>query len=230
MQPAYLAWPGYFDRILNSDLLIYLDDVKLDHSSKTRFTNRNKINTSNGPIWLTLPLKLKGNRDKNINELLLVEDQWRKKHKKNIYFNYKNAPFFNELSPSILSSYEYNWDSMVEFIYHLDNLFFEFLNIKTKIIYSSEMNVNGVKGDYILNLCKAVGANEYISGPFGVDYLDKSVFKRENIKVLIHEHHPISYTQNFINFTPYLSIIDLIFNLGYKTINLIKEGTKLKEL
>ena len=39
MQPAYLPWLGYFDRIEMSDIMIYLDDVFLDTNSKTNFIN-----------------------------------------------------------------------------------------------------------------------------------------------------------------------------------------------
>ena len=116
IQPAYLAWPGYYDRIKKSDLLIYLDDVMLDNSSKTRFTNRNRINTSNGPLWLTLPIKTKGNGEKKINELEIVQDNWKKKHTKNIFFNYKNSPYFKEHSSFFFTSYEKSWELLVDLI------------------------------------------------------------------------------------------------------------------
>jgi len=230
MQPAYISWLGYFNRIRNSDLFIYLDDVQLDHSSKTRFTNRNKINTFNGPLWLTLPLKIKGNNNKKIYELQIVKDQWAKKHKKNIQFNYKNAPFFYDFSDPILEAYDNNWNSLVQLIYHLDNCFFDILEINTPIVRSSTIKTEGLKSDYILNLCKSQGATEYVSGIFGKDYLDQEAFRKAGIDILIHEYQPTPYKQNFKNFTPYLSIIDLVFNEGIKSIELIGKGSKLTVL
>ena len=48
-QPAYLPWLGYLDKIKRSDIFIFLDTVQFEKNS---FTNRNKIKTKNGPIWL----------------------------------------------------------------------------------------------------------------------------------------------------------------------------------
>lgn len=230
MQPAYIPWIGYFDRISQSDLFISLDNVQLDQSSKTRFTNRNKINTANGPLWLTLPIMLKGNSHKHINELRLVQDQWKKKHKKNIQFNYKNALFFDEINSPILEAFDRDWDLMVDLIYHFETYFFDLLKINTPVVRSSEIDVDGQKSDYILNLCKAHGATEYVSGIFGRDYLDQSAFQKAGIRVLIHDYKPIPYKQNFDGFTPYLSIIDLIFNQGTRSSDWIKKQTNLTQL
>tara|TARA_Y100000768_G_C23986753_1_gene689365 strand:- start:1910 stop:2617 length:708 start_codon:yes stop_codon:yes gene_type:complete len=230
MQPAYLSWIGYFDRISQSDLFIYLDNVQLDKSSKTRFTNRNKINTNNGPLWLTVPIVTKGKSHLHINKLKLVEDQWKKKHKKNIQFNYANAPFFGELSKPLIETYEQDWELLVDLIYYLDTYLFDLLKINTPVIRSSEIGVEGQKSEYILNLCKAKGATEYVSGIFGLDYLDKSAFKNAGIKILIHDYEPIPYNQNFKNFTPYLSVIDLIFNNGLRSTEWLNRASNLSVL
>ncbi|MEC8406781.1 MAG: WbqC family protein, partial [Actinomycetota bacterium] len=60
MQPAYLPWLGYFDRLLKSDCFVVLDHVDMDRNSKTKFTNRNRIRTSRGTKWLTVPVRSSG--------------------------------------------------------------------------------------------------------------------------------------------------------------------------
>lgn len=230
MQPAYLPWLGYFDRINCCDLFIYLDDVKIDQSSKTNFINRNKINSSSGPIWLTLPLKIKGNSDKKLNELELVKDNWKKKHNRSITFNYKKTPFFEDFNTELLSTFDFDWDFMVDIIYHINGKLLEKLNINTPILKSSEINVKGNKNDYILNLCKSQGATEYVSGIFGRDYLNNLAFQKQGIEILIHEYKTISYPQNFKLFTPYLSVIDLIFNHGEDALRIIKKGNNLVKI
>ena len=59
------------------------------------------------------------------------------------------------------------------------------LNINTETIRSSDLNVSGVKSERLYNLCKKVGATEYISGPFGKYYLDKELFT--DVKITIFE-------------------------------------------
>ena len=69
-QPAYLPWLGYFERIANSDLHIVLDHVQFEKNS---FTNRNKIRTKEGWMWLSVPVKTKGKfGELNINELEIL--------------------------------------------------------------------------------------------------------------------------------------------------------------
>ena len=64
IQPAYLPWLGFLDRVAKADLLISLDHVALDANSKTKFATRNKIRTQNGWNWLSVPILSKGNYQK----------------------------------------------------------------------------------------------------------------------------------------------------------------------
>src|SRR5215470_5119272 len=91
-QPAYLPWLGYFDRIAQSDAFIFLDNVQFERNS---FTNRNRIKTANGPIWLTVPVRLNGHLDQTILATEIDERRdWRRKHLRAIEQNYRRAPCF----------------------------------------------------------------------------------------------------------------------------------------
>ena len=54
MQPSFLPWIGFFDMVLSTDKLVFLDDVKF---SKGSWVNRNRIKTKKGLEWITIPLK-----------------------------------------------------------------------------------------------------------------------------------------------------------------------------
>ena len=99
MQPAYLPWLGYFDRIYKSDLHIILDHVSLDKNSQTKFANRNKIRTLQGSNWLTVPILSRGaDRDKPIKDILIENSApWRKKHVKSLHYSYCKTPFFKSV-------------------------------------------------------------------------------------------------------------------------------------
>jgi hypothetical protein len=105
-QPAYLPWLGYFDKINRSDIFIYLDTVQLEKNSYS-YTYRNKIKTPQGSTWLTVPLKTKGHTAKSIGDIRIDNSRnWKKKHLKNIFFNYKKAKFFDEVYPKIALLFE----------------------------------------------------------------------------------------------------------------------------
>ena len=98
MQPAYLPWLGYFDRIAKSDIHIILDHVPMDKNSKTKFLNRNKIRTLHGWNWLTVPIQ-STKREENIpiNKLKIsTNSNWQEKHWRTILNTYGKTEYFND--------------------------------------------------------------------------------------------------------------------------------------
>ena len=65
-QPQYLPWFPYIQKIISSDLFIFLDSVDFQ---KNGLQNRNKILTSNGPAWLTVPVNQKAKDYIQINSV-----------------------------------------------------------------------------------------------------------------------------------------------------------------
>lgn len=212
-QPAYLPWLGYFHRIAISDLHIVLDHVQFEKNS---FTNRNKVRTKEGWCWLTVPLKTKGKfKNLNINQLEIANDsRFAEKHWNTIRFNYAKAPYFKQHAQFFENLYSKRWDSLNDLMHDTTNYLLDSIGIKTPILYSSEMNVEGKKDELILNLCRAVGANVYLSGPLGRNYLCEKRFQETDIKVLYCDYQHPTYKQIHPNFEPYMAAIDLLFNCG----------------
>ena len=220
-QPAYLPWLGYFDRINRSDIHIVLDHVQFEKNS---VINRNKIRTQNSWSWLTVPLKTKskyGNLDiRNIEIQNTL--QWKKKHWKTIQSNYSKCEYFKDYASFFQKVYTTEWVKIIDFINFINKHFLKILGIKTKIISSYELNPKKAKSDLILELCQKVDADQYISGPFGRDYLDLKSFENAGISVRFHDYsHPV-YAQKFKGFEPNMSIIDLLLNHGKDSLKILK--------
>jgi hypothetical protein len=212
-QPAFFPWLGYFHRIAISDLHIVLDHVQFEKNSNV---NRNKIRAREEAKWLTVPVITKGKfGDLAINKLEIAnQEKWRRKITETIKQFYKKAPYFNDYFPFIEETLSREWEFLNDLMKHTNTYFLNKLAISTPLIYSSEINIEGTKGDFILNLCKKYGATEYISGPFGRDYLDKTQFSDNNLKLTFHDYDHPTYTQTQTGFISHLSIIDLLFNHG----------------
>ena len=76
-QANYIPWPGYFNKIKNSDVFVFLDHVDY---VKNDFMNRNKIKTPNGWCYLTIPIERIFYRN-HFNTVLLPKDNtWAEKH------------------------------------------------------------------------------------------------------------------------------------------------------
>jgi len=117
--------------------------------------------------------------------------------------------------------YDKEWDYLYPLLEESTDYFVETLGIKTPRIRSSKMSVKGNKSKYILNICLEIGATTYLSGPFGRDYLKLDEFKREGIRVVFHRYDNPNYKQLIKEFQNNMSVVDLIFNEGPKSFQII---------
>ena len=218
-QPVYLPWLGLFHKIALADLFCFFDIVQYQRKD---YNNRNKIKTGNGELWLSVPVESKGHLNKNVSEILIVQDNWAKKHLKTIELNYKKAPFFQnyfpELQSILINNSKYTLGSLN---LKLLEYFMECLSINTPIIKASEHSFNGFGSDLVLDMCIKLGADNYIFGEQGKNYADVDAFKEKKIKVEFQNYtHPI-YHQVGRPFLPYMSIVDLLFNEGEKSYDIL---------
>lgn len=219
IQPAYLPWLGYFDRIAKCDLLVVLDHVEMDKSSRTKFTNRNRIRTRDAWSWLTVPVKTKGQFSSTpIKDIPIVQDSdWCRKHWNSIQANYAKSPYFEDHLDFFKEIYERKWEFLNPLISDVNTYLMQAFDISTKVVRSSELEPQKRKSDLILEICQKVDAETYISGPFGRDYLDRTAFINANIDLCFHDYPHPEYRQVFDGFEPYMSAIDLLFNHGPKS-------------
>ena len=224
-QPAYLPWLGYFDRIVQSDLHIVLDTVPLEHATKTSFTNRNRIKTAQGASWITVPIKTAGAFQQIISDVKVdLKQKWPRKHMQALISNYSKVPYFNQHRAWFEDFYQHEWTHLAPLLKTSTSYLLNALGIKTSLVTASNMKVSGKKSEYILNLCREAGSTTYLSGPFGRDYLVREEFERAGVKVEYHDYqHPI-YDQCYGDFEPYLSIVDLLFNEGPKSLQILREA------
>lgn len=221
-QPEYLPYIGFFERLAEADVFVVLDDVGYQ---KNGFINRNKIKTEKGPKWLTVPV-LGRSPNKKINEVLIDNTkEWENSQWGSIVSAYSKSPYFKEYSGFLKETLEKKWDSICELDIYLIEKINKFLGIDLKIIKSSSLKASGEGTERLINICKELKADSYLSGPGNKKHqVEKERFEKEGIKVKIKDFSNPTYSQMFMNqgFLPYLSIIDLLFNCGPKSINIEK--------
>ncbi|MGF1534597.1 MAG: WbqC family protein [Bernardetiaceae bacterium] len=227
-QPAYLPWLGYFNRIDAADRHIILDHVQFEKNS---FTNRNKILTSNGPVWLTVPVQTKGKFGSlPICELAIDNRQgWKKKHLKSIAQSYTKTPFFENYFPEIELIYTQDWQYFIDLVSHLNTYFMQCLGITTPTFNSQALENLSAKSDLVLELCLRFNAETYLSGALGRNYLQADDFDKRNIKVLYDNYQHPTYPQKYAGFHPYMCVLDLLFNHGPGSLEIIRSGRNFVE-
>ncbi len=211
-QPEFLPYLGFFQKVARAEHFVFLDHVQF---SKGDIQNRNYIRNKEGKILLTVPVEKKGHLDKAMKDIKIVKDHpWQKKHLKTIYYAYKDAPYFDYFYPEIQKIYKNSWENLVDLNVAFIKLFFNILDIKVSINFSSEFNITSKKTEMIIDICKAVRADTYISGMGAKDYLDVKLLNSNGIKNYFCKFVHPEYPQINEPFIPNLSVIDLIFNCG----------------
>jgi hypothetical protein len=208
-----MPWLGFYHKIDMADTHVILDNIPF---RKNYFQNRNKIRTSNGWLWLTVPVKFKfGQRIKDV-PIDNASKRWKKKYWESLCLAYKKAPFFSEYSERLESIFNRDWARISELNISIILSFLEFFGLKKRVIKASDIEVEGKGSTLILNICKRLSAKVYISGISGKEYLNLQDFKDAGIGVIFQEfHHPV-YRQLYEPFIPYMSAVDLLFNYGDK--------------
>jgi hypothetical protein len=220
-QPGYLPWLGLFHKIYLSENFVFFDIVQYQ---KKEFDNRNLIKTSSGPLWLSIPVSSKNHFNKFLFEIEIQNNEWKKKHLKTIEISYKKTPFFEnffyDFRDILLTDFKY----LVELNISLIKFFLNILDINTKLYTASDFNFVGSKSELVLDMCKKMGSKKYIFGSQGKSYANIESFSKNNIDLIFQDYkHPI-YNQLYGKFSPFMSILDLIFNEGELSRDILLKG------
>ena len=218
-QPVYLPWLGLFHKIALAETFVYFDQVQYLPKD---WMNRNKIRTKSGSIWLTVPVLRKGYRDLKTSEIEINNStNWQKKHLRSISLNYKKSPYFENYIPFFEDVYSRKWEFLGDLNEYMLKWFLDELGIKVNFLNAKNFKFEGEKSSLILNMCKKLDASTYIFGTLGKDYANVHEFEKNNVKLIFQDYNHPKYSQLYSEFVSHLSVIDLLFNHGPKSLEII---------
>jgi len=213
-QPNFAPWLGYFYKIAQSDVFIFLDDVQIQKKGAS-YSNRVTILGNGTTQYLTVPIK-KGKGITNINETTFFKSNWNNKAVKTIEANYGKSNFFKKNFPFIKELFMFKTDSLSEFNINFITGICKKLDIKTTLKISSEFSINSASTERLISLIKLVEGNVYISGKGGDKYQEHTKFEDADIDLIYNESNLFEYPQHkSVEFVNGLSIIDAIFNIDF---------------
>lgn len=221
VQSNYIPWRGYFDLINSVDEFILYDDMQYTIRD---WRNRNIIKTANGPLWLTIPVEVKGKYFQKIKDTIVSDPQWAKKHWASLTHSYSKAkgfPTYKELFAGLYGETDERSLSLIN--HRFITAICQLLGIDTTLSWSMDYELSDDKTERLVNLCKQAGATHYLSGPAAKSYLVEECFTREGISVSYMDYsgYP-EYKQLYPPFEPGMSILDLLFNEGPEAASFMK--------
>jgi WbqC-like protein family len=223
-QPHYLPWLGYFAKWAAADLFVFLDTVQYE---KNGWQNRNRIKTSNGPRWLTVPVHAR--LGMTIRDVTIDAHQpWRARHFRAIANAYTGAPSWPRHRDALQSFYDREWERLASLAVESARWLAGVLGVSVPTRLASELAVaDGSRPDAtarLVAICRAVGADTYLAGRDGALYLDASQFASAGIAVATqHYDHP-AYAQRHGEFAPFLSALDLLLMHGDEALDILCGG------
>ncbi len=159
-QPNFFPHKAFFNKMEMVDVFVILRNCQFE---KNGYQNRFNINDK----WYTMSVSKKTDSILH-KEYLNPEEDWKKiKTKLKGY----GLPKFD------INIHLYLHYTNTEIIKKIRNL----LGIKTKIEFDFPTELRGTQR--LVEICEEYGADTYVAGPSGADYMDMNVFKKAGIKV-----------------------------------------------
>ena len=221
IQSNYIPWKGYFDMINSVDEFILLDEVQF---TRRDWRNRNRIKTPAGPVWLTIPVRVKGKYFQKISETEVSDPQWAEQHWKTLTANYGRSPHFSAYREVLERCYLECNESHLSLV---NRRFLEtickILGIATHIVDSATYGLVEGKTERLVSLCAQAGADVYVSGPAAKAYIEEEIFRQAGITVEYFDYsgYP-EYPQSHPPFEHAVTILDLLFHTGSKATEYMK--------
>lgn len=213
VQSNYIPWKGYFDLINAVDEFVLYDDVQY---TRRDWRNRNRIKSARGPVWLTVPVRVKGRFEQTIAETEIADPSWGTEHWRTLVHAYARAPYFGVyrdlFEPLYLGQ---SPERLSEVNRRLLLAVCDALGIGTPITLSSEYRLVEGKQERLIEICRQAGATTYLSGPAARSYIDEAHFADAGVTVEWADYggYP-EYPQQHPPFDHYVSVLDLLFNVG----------------
>ncbi len=218
-QPMLMPWRGMFEQIKLSDVFVFYDDIQLPFGGgKGRgYLTRVQVKTSRGIDWISLPVHRAGKGKQLACEAIFAEREWKSEHLGKIYQAYRGSPFYKKVYREIVEPiYKYETRSISDFCVNSMKILWQVLGLDPVVHFSSTLDVpRDIDASLrVLEICKRFNADAFVSGLGAMNYIDYSLFEDAGIKIHYMDYQLTEYPQLHGAFTPFVSVIDLLFNVG----------------
>ena len=213
-QPNFFPWAGYFDKIRQADVFIFLDEVAYPKSGSGSWCNRVKLLNAGKPMWFGLPINREpgpqlikdvsfSNKEYNLKKLL-----------KSLEYNYKKAPNYKKTIEFIEPLLTYPSNNLSEYNINAIKKISNYLGLKANFIRQSEIIYNKQlqSTELLVELTKKVYADTYLCGNGCEGYQQDKLFKISNIDLIYQNFKVDEYNTAEDPFCGQLSLIHYLMH------------------
>lgn len=191
LSTAYLPNVHYLSQVINFDTIVI---EKHENFVKQTYRNRCDIATASGKLSLSIPLIKQADKELISDKKISYAEDWQKQHWRTIVSAYKNSPYFEFFEDEFKPFYENQFEFLLDYNTQLLQTILHILRVKKQIEFTQTFELNP---------------------PQAIDLRNLSDIEKIDVEVK-------SYYQVFadkIGFTPNVSCLDALFNIGLNTID-----------
>lgn len=217
-QPNFFPWLGFFAKVAHSDVFVFLDDAQFPKKGGT-WTNRTRLMIGGQPNWLSAPIVRKIHGLREVREVEFLENsKWRAKVLRTVQCNYGNHDYFDEVFAAIEPAIENPQRNVSAYNLEAIKLILNNLGMgSSNLEIASAINVGSSSSERLVDLTKRLGGKVYLSGDGSAGYLEEKVFEAANLDLRFQNFvHPVYPQKGNSRFVPDLSVLDCLFNLGWR--------------
>jgi len=223
-QPRFFPGLHYLHRMMVADIFVIFDTVQFTPRHEE---NRAKLKGPQGAQWLTVPTHRNSREQPILHTRLDNSQDWQTKAIKTLKTLYGKAPYYKTYAPEIIRVLEATYETLSQLDCATWEPTLQRLGITCRFVRASELPVSGRGPRLLLDICKHLGADLYLSGAFGREYLNVADFRAEGVEVRFHDYAYPVYRQCFGDFVPFLSYLDMLFNIGLERETVLAGGRVL---
>lgn len=177
---------------------------------------------------MTVPVKTAAKFGQlQIDEIEIAnEKKWAIKHWHSLRLNYSKSPYFDQHAAFFEKIYTRPWQKLADLIRELTAYLLDAFGVHTKCYFSSQMKSSGKKDELVLQLCLELGADVYLSGPLGRNYLREEIFSSNGVRVRYDDYDHPTYAQAHPGFEAYMAALDLLFNAGPASLEIMLKNQR----
>lgn len=213
-QPNFFPWLGYFDKMRQADVFVFLDQVDYPKSggSMQSWCNRVKLNISGSAKWISCPVIRQPGPQSIASVLLNNTRPWRDELREILKTNYGKAPNFQAVYPIIHQLLDYETETLADFNIHAITAIMRIMKITTTLVRQSHLTLPVASGtDRLISICNAVGANSYLTGGGASGYQEDERFVNAGLQVKYQQFTAQPYG-NRSRYIAGLSVIDWLMH------------------
>lgn len=223
-QPMYFPWVGLFEQIRLADVYVHYTDVQF---SKGSFVNRVQVKTDQGMTWMTVPLR-QVSIGQSIDTVKINNAvDWRRKHRRLLQQAYARAPFRDDMLELVDAVFSATFETIGDLSRSSVDAVCQYFGLdeNRQFVDIGSLGIQGRSSQRVLDTVLALDGNTYVTGLGAKKYLDHEGFDTAGIQVEYMDYQMTPYEQLHGDFTPYVTVLDLIANAGRDGHQYINSGT-----